>query len=150
MSLKLRITDDVKVAMKAREQAKLNVLRMLTAAIKQREVDERIELDDVAVVALVEKQIKLRKEAAAQFDAGGRPESAENERFEIEVLNLYLPKALSAQEVADLLEAAVSQSGASGPQDMGKVIALLKPQVAGRTDMGALSALVKKRLAPSA
>jgi uncharacterized protein YqeY len=146
MSLKLRIGEDVKLAMKAKEQARLNVLRMLMAAIKQREVDERIELTDSDVIALVEKQIKLRKEAAVQFDAGGRPDSAQSERAEIEVLTTYLPQALSDSELAAILASAVAQTGAAGPQDMGKVMAAVKPQVAGRTDMAALSALIKKTL----
>jgi len=147
MSLKLRISDDIKSAMKAREQHRLGVLRMLSAAIKQREVDERIDLTDADVVALVEKQIKLRKEAATQFEAGGRPDSAQSERAEIEVLTAYLPQALTAEEVTAIIRQAISQSGAAGPQDMGKVMGLVKPQVAGRTDMAALSAQIKQLLA---
>jgi len=147
MSLKQRISDDIKAAMKAREQDRLGVLRMLSAAIKQREVDERIELTDTDVIALVEKQIKLRKEAAVQFEAGGRADSAAAERAEIDVLATYLPQALSADEVSAIIRQAVSQSGAAGPQDMGKVMAVVKPQVAGRTDMAALSAQIRQVLA---
>jgi len=147
MSLKQRISEDIKAAMKAREQDRLGVLRMLSAAIKQREVDERIELTDTDVIALVEKQIKLRKEAAVQFEAGGRADSAAAERAEIDVLATYLPQALSADEVSAIIRQAVSQSGAAGPQDMGKVMALVKPQVAGRTDMAALSAQIRQVLA---
>jgi len=147
MSLKQRISDDIKAAMKAREQDRLGVLRMLSAAIKQREVDERIELTDTDVIALVEKQIKLRKEAAVQFEAGGRADSAVAERAEIDVLATYLPQALSADEVSAIIRQAVSQSGAAGPQDMGKVMALVKPQVAGRTDMAALSVQIRQVLA---
>lgn len=150
MSLKQRISDDIKTAMKAREQARLGVLRMLSAAIKQREVDERIELQDSDVIALVEKQIKLRKEAAAQFEAGGRADSAQAERDEMAVLAAYLPQALSADEVAAIIRTAMAQSGATGPQDMGKVMALVKPQVQGRTDMAALSALIKQSLTAGA
>lgn len=146
MSLKLRISEDIKTAMKAREQHRLGVLRMLSAAIKQREVDERVELVDADVIALVEKQIKLRKEAATQFEAGGRPDSAQAERAEIEVLTAYLPQALTADEVEAIIRQAVAQTGAAGPQDMGKVMAAVKPQVAGRTDMGALSAKIKQLL----
>jgi len=147
MLLKQRISEDIKAAMKAREQDRLGVLRMLSAAIKQREVDERIELTDTDVIALVEKQIKLRKEAAVQFEAGGRADSAAAERAEIDVLATYLPQALSADEVSAIIRQAVSQSGAAGPQDMGKVMALVKPQVAGRTDMAALSAQIRQVLA---
>jgi len=147
MSLKQRISEDIKAAMKAREQDRLGVLRMLSAAIKQREVDERIELTDTDVIALVEKQIKLRKEAAVQFEAGGRADSAAAERAEIDVLATYLPQALSADEVSAIIRQAVSQSGAAGPQDMGKVMAVVKPQVAGRTDMAALSAQIRQVLA---
>jgi len=149
MSLKLRISDDIKTAMKAREQHRLGVLRMLSAAIKQREVDDRIELSDADVIALVEKQIKLRKEAATQFEAGGRPDSAQAERAEIEVLTAYLPQALTAEEVESIIRQAMTQTGATGPQDMGKVMAAVKPQVAGRTDMGALSAKIKQLLSAS-
>ncbi len=149
MSLKLRISDDIKAAMKAREQHRLGVLRMLSAAIKQREVDDRIELSDADVIALVEKQIKLRKEAAVQFEAGGRPDSAQAERAEIDVLAVYLPQALTAEEVESIIRQAMTQTGAAGPQDMGKVMAAVKPQVAGRTDMGALSAKIKQLLSAS-
>ncbi len=144
--IKQQIFDDVKAAMKAREQIKLSALRLLTAAIKQREVDERIELDDAAVLAIIEKLIKQRKEAAVQFDAGGRPESAEAERFEITILSAYLPQQLSEAEVQSVVAAAVAEVGASSAQDMGKVMAIVKPKLAGRADMGLVSATVKKAL----
>ena len=144
--LKAKILDDVKLAMKAREQVRLNALRLLTAAIKQREVDERIELDDSAVLGLIEKLIKQRKEAAAQFDAGGRPESAEAERFEIKILSEYLPVQMSESEVAQVVADVVKEVGAAGPQDMGKVMAVLKPRLAGKADLSAVSGLVKKAL----
>jgi len=144
--IKQQIFDDVKAAMKAREQAKLSALRLLTAAIKQREVDERIELADAAVLAIVEKLIKQRKEAAAQFDAGGRPESAEAERFEIAILSAYLPQQLSEAEIHAVVAAAVAEVGALSAQDMGKVMAIVKPKLAGRADMGLVSATVKKAL----
>jgi uncharacterized protein len=146
MSLKLRISDDIKTAMKAKDAQKLSVLRMLSAAIKQREVDERIELSDADVLSLVEKQIKLRKEAAAQFELGGRADSAEAEKQEVVVLLAYLPKALSVEEIETLISAALLEVAAQGPQDMGKVIACLKPKVAGRVDMSALSQQVKQVL----
>ena len=144
--LKAKILDDVKVAMKAREQTRLNALRLLTAAIKQKEVDERVEMDDAAVLVLIEKLIKQRKEAAAQFDAGGRPESAEAERFEIKILSEYLPAQLSVDEVATIVAQVVAEVGATGAQDMGKVMAVLKPRLAGKADLSAVSGLVKKAL----
>ena len=144
--LKAKILDDVKLAMKAREQVRLNALRLLTAAIKQREVDERIELDDSAVLGLIEKLIKQRKEAASQFDAGGRPESAEAERFEIKILSEYLPVQMSESEAAQVVADVVKEVGAAGLQDMGKVMAVLKPRLAGKADLSAVSGLVKKAL----
>lgn len=139
--------------MKAREQAKLSALRLLTAAIKQREVDERIEVDDALVLSIIEKLIKQRKEAAVQFEAAGRSESAEAERFEITILTAYLPQQLTEAEISALVVSAVSAvvelsaAGVStGPQDMGKVMALLKPKLAGRADMALVSAIVKKAL----
>jgi len=146
MSLKVQILDDIKQAMKAREQAKLSTLRMLSAAIKQKEVDERIELDDAAVLSIIEKQIKQRKEAATQFEAGGRPDSAESELAEAAVLAAYLPKQLSEDEVIAELKAVVSELGATGPQDMGKVMGAAKSKLAGRADMSKVSGLVKQVL----
>jgi len=146
MSLKVQILDDIKQAMKAREQAKLSTLRMLSAAIKQKEVDERIELDDAAVLSIIEKQIKQRKEAATQFEAGGRPDSAESELAEAAVLAAYLPKQLSEDEVIAELKAVVAELGATGPQDMGKVMGAAKSKLAGRADMSKVSGLVKQVL----
>ncbi|HEX4917432.1 MAG TPA: GatB/YqeY domain-containing protein [Limnobacter sp.] len=146
MSLKAQILEDIKQAMKAREQAKLATLRMLSAAIKQKEVDERVELDDAAVLAIIEKQIKQRNEAAIQFEQGGRAESALAEKAEAAVLGAYLPAQLSEAEVLDVLQALVQSVGASGPQDMGKVMGAAKAKLAGRADMSKVSGLVKQVL----
>lgn len=150
MTLKALILDDIKVAMKAREQAKLATLRMLSAAIKQKEVDERVELDDAAVLAIIEKQIKQRKEAAVQFENGGRPDSAQSELAEAAVLAFYLPKQLSEEEVMAELRQVVAELGASGPQDMGKVMGAAKTRLAGRADMSKVSGWVKLVLNQSA
>ena len=146
MSLKVRISDDMKAAMKAKESARLGAIRLLLAAIKQKEVDERVELDDTAVLVVIEKALKQRKDSITQYEAAGRQELADAEKFEVEVLSAYMPQPLSAAEVEAIVAAAVTQSGAADPQDMGKVIALVKPQVAGRADMGEISKLVKARL----
>jgi len=146
MSLKAQILDDIKQAMKAREQAKLATLRMLSAAIKQKEVDERVELDDAAVLSIIEKQIKQRKEAATQFEAGGRPESAQAELAEVQVLSAYLPVQLSQDEVIAELRQIVADIGATGPQDMGKVMGAAKAKLTGRADMSQVSGLVKQVL----
>lgn len=143
MSLKQRIQDDMKGAMRARESARLSAIRMLIAAIKQREIDERVELDDSGVMSTVEKLVKQRREAATQYEAGGRPELAANERFEAEILSAYLPAALSEAELDAAIAAAVSETGASGPADMGKVMAILKPRLAGRADMSEVSRRVR-------
>lgn len=146
MSLKAQILEDIKQAMKAREQAKLATLRMLSAAIKQKEVDERVELDDGAVLAIIEKQIKQRNEAAVQFEQGGRPESAEAEKAEAAVLASYLPAQLSEPEVIAEIGGVIQELGATGPQDMGKVMAAVKAKLAGRADMSKVSGLVKTAL----
>jgi len=146
MTLKDRIQDDMKAAMRARESARLSTVRMLLAAMKQREVDERVELDDAAVVAIVEKMIKQRRESIAQFEAAGRKDLADNEKFELGVLVAYLPAQLGDSEVAAVVAAAVSETGASGAKDIGKVMALLKPRLAGKADMGKVSALVRAAL----
>lgn len=146
MSLKAQILEDIKLAMKAREQAKLTTLRMLSAAIKQKEVDERVELDDAAVLAIIEKQIKQRNEAAIQFEQGGRQESAEAEKAEAAVLAAYLPAQLSEAEVVAEIQAIVQSVGATGPQDMGKVMAAVKAKLAGKADMSKVSGLVKAAL----
>lgn len=144
--LKARINEDIKAALRAGDKPRLSVLRLLSAAIKQREVDERIQLDDAGVIAVIEKQIKQRRDSESQYRQGGRPELAEQEAAEIRCLTEYLPKALSDAEVAALIDEALSATGAAGMKDMGKVMAWLKPKVAGRTDMGKLSGLVKARL----
>ncbi len=147
MSLKVRISDDMKTAMRARETERLGTIRLLLAAIKQREVDERIELDDAAVLAVVEKLIKQRKDSISQFQQAGRNDLADKELAEVEVLKVYMPAALSDAEVAAEVQNAVAESGAAGPQDMGKVMGLLKARLSGRADMTAVSGLVKAALA---
>ncbi len=148
MSLKARLIEDMKAAMKGGQKDKLGVIRLVNAAIKQREVDERIELDDTQVLAAMEKMLKQRRDSVSQYEAAGREDLAAVERFEMTVIQAYMPEPLGEAELAALVDACVAESGAKGPQDMGKVIALLKPRVAGRADMGALSALVRKKLAP--
>ncbi len=147
MSLKARITEDMKLAMKAKETARLGAIRLLLAAIKQREVDERIELDDAQVIAVIEKMLKQRKDSITQYEAAKRQDLADAEKFEAEVLTAYMPQAMSADEVAAIVAKAVADSGAQVPADMGKVMALVKPQIAGRADMGEVSKLVKAKLA---
>jgi len=147
MSLKTRINEDMKAAMKARETARLAAIRLLMAAMKQKEVDERIELDDAGVIGVIEKMLKQRKDSIAQYEAAKRQDLADVEKFEVEVLTAYMPQAMSAAEVEAIVARAVADSGAKGPADMGKVMALVKPQIAGRADMGEVSKLVKTRLA---
>jgi uncharacterized protein YqeY len=147
MSLKDRINDDMKAAMRAREAERLSAIRMLLAAIKQREVDERIALDDTQVCAIVERLIKQRRDSISQFESGGRQDLADREKFELSVLSAYLPKQADAQEIAAALAQAIADTGAGGPQDMGKVMAVLKAKLAGRADMSAVSAQVKAALA---
>jgi len=146
MSLKDRIQDDMKAAMRAKDSARLSAIRLLLAAIKQREVDERVEQDDAAVMATVEKLVKQRRDAAAQYDAANRPALAAGERFEIEVLTAYLPAALAEHELEEAIAVALAECGASTPADMGKVMALLKPRLAGRADMADVSRRVRARL----
>lgn len=146
MSLKQRISDDMKAAMRARESERLGTIRLLLAAIKQREVDERTELDDAAVLTVVEKLIKQRKDSISQFQQAGRTDLVDKESAELEVLQVYMPAALSDDEVAAEVANAVAESGAAGPQDMGKVMALLKGRLAGRADMSAVSTQVKAAL----
>lgn len=146
MSLKLRITEDMKAAMRAKDSPRLSAIRLLLAAVKQKEIDERVELDDDAVVAVVEKLLKQRKDSAAQYLAAQRQDLADQEQFEIGVLSAYMPQPLSADEVAALVRQAVSETGAAGAKDMGKVMAWLKPRLAGRADMTAVSGLVKAAL----
>lgn len=146
MSLKARISDDMKAAMRARETERLGTIRLLLAAIKQREVDERIELDDTAVLAVVEKLLKQRKDSITQFQQAGRDDLVQKEQAEVEVLKVYMPAALSDAEVAAAVQQAVTETGAAGPQDMGKVMGVLKAKLAGRADMTAVSAQVKAAL----
>lgn len=147
MGLKDRITDDMKAAMRARDAERLSAIRMLLAAVKQREVDDRIEADDALVLSIVEKLIKQRKDAISQFEAGGRADLVAKETAEVNVLTAYLPAPMSESEVGAVIDAAITESGAAGPAAMGKVMALLKPRLAGRADMGQVSAMVRKRLA---
>ncbi len=146
MSLKDRVTEDMKSAMRSGEKDRLGLVRMLLAAIKQREVDERITLDDPQVLAVIEKMVKQRKESVAQFEAGGRADLVAKESAEIAWLTGYLPAQLSDAEVDALVRDAIAATGAASMKDMGKVVAALKPQVQGRTDMGALSARIKAPL----
>lgn len=146
MSLKERITEDMKAAMRAREAARLGTIRLILAALKQKEVDERIELDDAAVLAILDKMVKQRKDSVTQFEAANRLDLADQEKLELAVLQEYMPQALSAQEIETLVAAAVQQSGAAGMQDMARVMALVRPQLAGRADMGQVSGLVKAAL----
>jgi hypothetical protein len=147
--LKTHIQDDVKTAMRARDKARLGTLRMVTAAIKQREVDERIELDDQAVLEILTRLVKQRKDSIEQYDAAGRDDLAAQERSELTLIETYLPQALSADDLGTLLEEAMDETGATSMKDMGKVMAWLKPKVQGRADVGALSGAVKARLALS-
>ena len=146
MSLKERITEDMKAAMRAKDTDRLGTIRMLQAAIKQREVDERITLDDVQIMAALEKMIKSRKEAIEQFRAGNREDLAEKEAREIAQLQVYLPEQLSPTELEAVIAAAIASTGATSIKDMGKVVAAVKQQAAGRADMGAVSAAIKAKL----
>ena len=147
MSLKERITEDMKTAMRAKDAPRLLTIRGLLAAMKQREVDERIELDDAAVVAIVDKLVKQRKDSIAQFSAGGRPDLVEKEQAELSQLELYLPQRLSADEVAAEVAALLVEIAAQGPADMGRAMAAAKQRFNGRADMGQVSAAVKAALA---
>lgn len=146
MSLKARITEDMKTAMKAKETARLAAIRLLLAAIKQKEVDERVELDDVAVAAVIEKLVKQRKDSVTQYEAAKRQDLADIEKAEIAILATYLPEKMSAEETAAAVAAAIAETGAKGPADMGKLMAVLKPQLAGKADMAEVSKLVKAML----
>ncbi len=147
MSLKTRISDDMKAAMRAKDAPRLGAIRLLLAAMKQKEVDERVELTDTDVISIIEKMIKQRRDSIAQYEAGSRRDLADAERFEITVLAAYMPQALSDAEIAAAISDAVQSSGAKAMSDMGKVMAVLKPKLAGRADMGKVSALVKSKLA---
>ena len=145
--LKNRITEDMKSAMRAKDTARLSALRLLLAAIKQREVDERKDLTDADIVSVIDKMLKQRRDSVTQYEAAKRQDLADAEKFEMTVLQAYMPQALSEAEIAAAVAAAVAESGAQGPQDIGKVMAVLKPKLAGRADMTAVSKLVKERLA---
>ena len=147
MTLKERITEDMKAAMRAKETDRLGAIRLLTAAIKQKEVDERVELDDTAVIAIVDKLLKQRKDSIEAFEKAGRQDLADKEAAEVKVLAAYLPARLSAGEIAAEVRAIVAELGASGPGDMGKVMGAVKARLAGKADMGQVSAAVKAALA---
>lgn len=146
MSLKNRVIEDMKNAMRARETARLGAIRLLLAAIKQREVDERIELDDAAIVAVIDKMLKQRKDSIEQYQKAARQDLVDVEQFEVTVLTAYLPQALSPAEIEAIVAAAVAESGAKSMQDMGKVMSIARPKLAGRADMGEVSKLVKAQL----
>ena len=147
MSLKERITEDMKSAMRAKESARLSAIRLLLAAIQQREIDERVQLTDADVVSVIEKMLKQRRDSIQQFEAAGRQDLANGEKFETTLLQAYMPAAMSETEISAAVEDAVSASGASSIQEMGKVMAVLKPKLAGKADMAKVSALVKAKLA---
>jgi hypothetical protein len=144
--LKAQIQSDMKTAMKSGEKARLGAIRLILAAIKQREVDERIELDDDQVLVVLDKMLKQRRDSIQQYSAAGREDLADVERFEVEVIQTYLPTPLSESELTALLDASIAESGATAMSDMGKVMAILRPKVQGRADMAAVSGLVKGRL----
>jgi uncharacterized protein YqeY len=146
MTLKARITEDMKNAMRAKDAARLGAIRLLQAAIKQREVDERIELDDTQVVEAIEKMLKQRRDSIAQYEAANRHDLADVEKFEVAVLQEYLPAALTESELNDILGQVIADTGAGGIKDMGKVMAAIRPLVVGRADMGKISGLIKSRL----
>ena len=146
MTLREKINDDMKAAMKARETEKLGAIRLLTAALKQKEVDERIEVTDDIVLAIIEKMLKQRKDSIAQFTTGNRLDLAAKEEFEVGILSAYMPQQLSEADVAEILNGVNNETSATSAKDMGKVMNALRPKVAGRADMGKLSAIVKARL----
>jgi uncharacterized protein len=150
MGLKEQITEDMKAAMRAKDAGRLGTIRLLTAAMKQKEVDERIELDDKLILGIIEKMIKQRKDSISQFEAGGRQDLADIEKAELNVLSAYMPAALSEDEIRKEVASAVAETGAAGPQDMGKVMAVLKSKLAGRADMTAVSGMVKTALSGKA
>ena len=147
MSLKSQLTEDMKTAMKSGQKDRLAVIRLINAAIKQKEVDERVEMTDPLVLAVLEKMVKQRKDSITQYDAAGRDDLAKIERYELEVIGTYLPAKLDEAAIRAAIDAAVASTGAAGPADMGKVMGVLKPQLAGQADMGLVSQLLKKTLA---
>ncbi len=146
MSLKLQITDDVKQAMRAKDKQKLSVLRLITAAIKQIEVDQRIELDDQHVITVLEKMLKQRKDSISQFESAGRDDLKDIEVFEVGIIQTYMPEQLSDAEITGMIETAIADSGASSMKDMGKVMGQLKTKLSGRADMGNVSKIIKSKL----
>ena len=146
MTLRERLNEEIKIAMKAREQERLGALRLMLAAVKQREVDERITLDDAAVVAVVEKMIKQRKDSIAQYEKAARQDLADKEKYEISVIEAYLPQQLSQGEIDAIVADAIAATGAKSAADMGKVMGIVKPKLAGRADIGKVSGLVKAKL----
>lgn len=146
MSLKVQIQEDIKAAMKAKEAFKLATLRLLSAAMKQKEVDERVELDDTDVLVIIEKLIKQRKDSISQFEKAGRQDLVDAEKNELTILSAYLPAQMNDAEIAAAVDAAIASTGANSPKDMGKLMGVLKPQMAGKADMGKVSALVKSKL----
>ncbi|MDB6164223.1 MAG: glutamyl-tRNA amidotransferase [Xanthomonadaceae bacterium] len=146
MTLKQQLVEDMKAAMKSGDKIKLGVIRLINAGIKQREVDERIELDDPAVIAVLEKMTKQRRDSVSQYDAAGRNDLSRIERDEMAIIEHYLPAKMSEAEVVDAIDAAVAETGAATPAEMGKLMAVLKPRLAGKADMGDVSKLVKQRL----
>jgi uncharacterized protein YqeY len=147
MTLKQQLTDDMKAAMKSGDKHSLGVIRLINAAIKQKEVDERVEMDDAAVIAVMDKMVKQRKDSVSQYEAAGREDLAAVEREEIVVIERYLPSKMGDAEIVAAIQAAIAQTGASGPADMGKLMGVLKPMLAGKADMGQVSVLVKQQLA---
>jgi uncharacterized protein len=146
MSLKAQITEDMKTAMRAKDSARLGAIRLLLAAIKQREVDERIELTDADVIAVIEKMLKQRRDSIAAFELAKRDDLADIEKFEVSVLQTYMPKQMSDADIAAIVDQVIADSGAQGAKDMGKVVGLVKPLVAGMADMGKVSGLIKAKL----
>lgn len=146
MSLKAQITDDMKVAMRAQDKPRLGVIRLILAAIKQQEVDTRVEMDDTAILAVLDKMVKQRRESIRQYNDAGRVDLADQEVFEVGIIQSYLPQPLSGAELAALIEQAIAETAAASVRDMGKVMNWLKPKAQGRTDMGKVSGLIKTRL----
>jgi len=146
MALREQLNEDIKTAMKAREADKLAALRLLSAAVKQREVDERITLDDAGVVAVIEKMLKQRKDSIDQYEKAGRTDLADKEKYEVGILTAYMPQQMSEAEIAAIISEAIASTGAKAPSDMGKVMGAVKPRVAGKADMGKVSAMIKAKL----
>ncbi|HLP98746.1 MAG TPA: GatB/YqeY domain-containing protein [Sideroxyarcus sp.] len=146
MSLKQQISDDMKAAMRAKETARLGAIRLLLAAMKQREVDERIELTDADVITIIEKMLKQRRDSISQYEAANRQDLVDVEKFEVSILQTYMPQQLGEAEIVAAIAEAIAATGAAGPQDMGKVMGVVKPKLAGRADMGKVSGLIKAQL----